>query len=181
MNTSQHLQHSDCPVYCFWNRYLLFSWLKNYFRKMDFSPTEVDYDKWIESAALNSQVTFQVAWYSHWAFLSSELIASEKWVANILLWLPSILFSLLKIVYRGLGGKHCSPYCLCVSGRVVALQPASKWFICRTRTKVHSSHWMPKKTHKKWKQTIAEYSWKTERSLWKCHQAESTQGRVEFK
>lgn len=101
MNTSQHLQHSDCPVYCFWNRYLLFSWLKNYFRKMDFSPTEVDYDKWIESAALNSQVTFQVAWYSHWAFLSSELIASEKWVANILLWLPSILFSLLKIVYRG--------------------------------------------------------------------------------
>ena len=34
------------------------------------------------------------------------MIASEKWVANILLWVPSILFFLLQIVYTG-------PNCLC--------------------------------------------------------------------
>lgn len=79
-----------------------FSWLMAYLSKMVFSPMEVDYDKWTESAALTSWVTFQVTCYSHWAFLFLELTASEEWVAEILLWVPSISFSLLKTVYMGL-------------------------------------------------------------------------------
>lgn len=67
----------------------------------------MDHDKWIEGAALTSWVTFQVTWYSHWAFLFLKLTASEEWVAEILLWVPSISFSLLETGSMG-------PKCWCL-------------------------------------------------------------------